>query len=120
MITPAIEPQLYRAIIAKVQELGGVVHAIGGMEDHVHLALSAPPTVTLSDFIGQVKGNSSHFVNHQCHPEVPFAWQREYGVLTFGEKYLNNVIDYVQNQRHHHEMKTVYRGMECTVEEESG
>ena len=36
LIDSALEPDLYRAIVAKAQGLGAFVHAIGGMEAFVH------------------------------------------------------------------------------------
>ena len=60
LILPTFEPDLYRAIAAKVKELEGSVHAIGGIEDHIHLAVSMSPKVSLAKFINEVKGNSSH------------------------------------------------------------
>ena len=38
------------------------IHEIGGAETHVHLAATIPPTVVVSDLIGQFKGASSHAV----------------------------------------------------------
>ncbi len=64
-----IEPEIYRAITAKAQDMEGFVHAVGGVEDHVHLAVSIPPKIALAKFIGKVKGNSSHFVNHVLKPD---------------------------------------------------
>ena len=45
LIDAALEPDLYRAVAAKAQVLGGFVHAVGGVEDHVHLAVSVPPKI---------------------------------------------------------------------------
>jgi putative transposase len=42
---------------------GAFVHEIGGIETHVHIAVTIPPTLAISDFIGQLKGGSSHDVN---------------------------------------------------------
>ena len=39
LIDSALEPDLYRAIVAKAQGLGAFVHAIGGMEDLISLCL---------------------------------------------------------------------------------
>jgi REP element-mobilizing transposase RayT len=101
-ILPSFEKQLHGAVAAKAIELGGVVHAVGGMEDHLHLAVSAPPKISLSRFVGEIKGNSSHFVNHVIEPDLEFYWQEEYGVVSFGEKDLSYVVRYVHNQRNHH------------------
>ena len=100
LIQPEIGPSLHNVIAAKATRIGGFVHAVGGVEDHVHLVVSVPPKLSLSDFISQVKGNSSHFANHELN--VLFAWQAEYGVVSFGGKQLDIVIKYVKNQRQHH------------------
>ncbi|MBI3168987.1 MAG: IS200/IS605 family transposase [Chloroflexi bacterium] len=112
LIDSALEPDLYRAIAAKVQDLGGFVYAIGGMEDHTHLAVSVPPKLAPAKFIGDVKGNSSHFVNHVIKPDFEFYWQDEYGVLSFGEKNLPAVVRYIHNQKQHHAEGTLIAAME--------
>lgn len=102
LIDPAFEPELYQAIAAKSQKLDGIVHAIGGIEDHIHLAVSIPPKLAPAKFIGDVKGNSSHFVNHVIQPEFEFRWQAEYGLLSFGERNISTIIRYIHNQKQHH------------------
>ena len=102
IIMPEFEANLHSAIAAKVKEMGGIVHAIGGMEEHVHLAASVPPKLALATFIGELKGNTSHFVNHVIRPEFKLYWQDEYGVLSFGEKNLPYIVRYIKNQKQHH------------------
>ena len=111
-IDAVIEPEIQRVIAAKVQDMEGFVYAIDGVEDHVHLAVSIPPKVAPAKFIGEVKGNSSHFVNHVLKPDFEFYWQEEYGVLSFGEKNLSAVIRYIQNQKQHHTDGTLIAEME--------
>lgn len=102
LIDSTLEPEIYRTIVAKVQDMEGFVHAIGGTSDHVHIAVSVPPKVALAKFAGDVKGNSSHYVNHVIKPDFEFYWQGEYGVLSFGEKNLAAVVRYIHNQKKHH------------------
>lgn len=111
-IEASIEADVYRAIAAKVQDMGGFVHAIGGIEDHVHLAASIPPKIAPAKFVGDVKGNCSHFVNHVIKPGFEFYWQDEYGVLSFGEKNLSAVVRYIHNQKQHHADGTLVAVME--------
>lgn len=63
LIDSVLEPELYRAIAAKAQKLGGFMHAIGGIEDHVHFAVSIPPKVgvarTVINHRATYKGGSS-------------------------------------------------------------
>jgi REP element-mobilizing transposase RayT len=112
LIESAFESELYRAIVAKVKNMGGFIHAIGGTEDHVHLAVSIPPKVAPAKFIGDVKGNSSHYVNHIIKPDFEFYWQNEYGVLSFGEKNLPAIVKYIHNQKQHHADGTLIATME--------
>ncbi|MCW5851299.1 MAG: transposase [Anaerolineae bacterium] len=42
LIQPSFEVALHRVMTAKVEELDGRVFAIGGVDDHVHLAVSIP------------------------------------------------------------------------------
>ena len=112
LIDAALEPELYRAIAAKAKEMEGFVHAIGGIETHVHLAVSVPPKVAPAKFVGDVKGNSSHFVNYVIKPDFEFHWQDEYGVFSFSEKNLTAVVRYIQNQKQHHTEGTLVAAME--------
>jgi len=116
LIEPSIEPDLYRAIAAKIKEMDGFVHAIGGTIEHVHVAVSIPPKLAPAKFIGDVKGNSSHFVNHVVKPGYDFYWQDEYGVLSFGEKNLPAIVRYIQNQKQHHVKGTLIEAMERIAE----
>ncbi len=111
-IDPEWESSLHNVIAAKAAELRGMVHTVGGIEDHVHLVVSVPPSIALSEFIGQVKGNSSHFVNHEIKSDYHFAWQGQYGVVSFGGKQLDTVVKYVKNQREHHTAGTTITFLE--------
>ncbi|KAA3664996.1 MAG: IS200/IS605 family transposase [Chloroflexi bacterium] len=64
IIDSTLEPQLHTTIRGKGIELGGVIHAVGGMEEHVHVVASIPPRLAVAFFVGQLKGASSHWVNH--------------------------------------------------------
>ena len=120
LIVGDVEPRFHHAIEAKACELGATVYAVGGIEDHVHLAVAVPPSISLSNFIGQVKGNSSHFMNHVLCPSYNFEWQDGFGVVSFGPKQLQYVIDYIRNQRRHHQTNSTHIGLEPFDENETG
>ena len=106
------EASLHTAIASKAIELQAVVHAVGGIDNHVHLVVSVPPKIALSTFVGQVKGNTSHFVNHEIRPGYAFAWQDEYGAVTFGERHLGWVVRYAHDQARHHAEGTAVSRLE--------
>ena len=101
-IGSALEPELHSYLRGKGIELGAIVHAVGGMPDHVHVVASIPPRLAIAKFVGQLKGASSHWVNHLSVHLGPFGWQEGYGVLSFGKSALPQVVEYVRTQRERH------------------
>jgi len=102
LITEHIEEQLYEYITMKSDELKSIVHATGGIHDHIHLVVSIPPTLSISGYVGKIKGSSSHFVNHRLDKVQAFAWQEKYGVFSLGFKQLESAVNYVIRQKDHH------------------
>lgn len=85
-----------------LQTPGVVVHEIGGTADHVHLAVSIPPTVVIADWIGELKGATSHYFNHETCNRKVLGRQDGYGVVSFGTKDLPWVVAYIRNQKRRH------------------
>ncbi len=75
------------------------VHAIGGMEDHIHLLLQIPPTLTLAKAVLAVKSNSSRWIKQRVHE---FAWQEGYGAFSVSKSNIAAVVRYIQDQEKHH------------------
>jgi putative transposase len=105
---PLIEDErlvvIERSIRSTSLGMGAVLHAIGSMPDHVHVAVSIPPRIAISSFVQQVKGESSHLLNHAAGHDGQdwFRWQPQYGAVSFGERSLAQGVAYVENQRAHH------------------
>ncbi len=113
LITPDMEPDLYGYIIGKAVAFGAIVHAIDGATNHTHMIASVPPSLALSDFLKEIKGSSSHHINHGAikYP-LTFAWQGGYGVFSLGGKQLDDAIAYVLNQKEHHARGTLIPALE--------
>src|SRR5438105_10513170 len=76
IITSEIEPRPYRYIRSySLQSSGLIFHEIGGTETHIHIAVTIPPTLLISDWIGKLKGASSHHVNHKLVNRKLLDWQ---------------------------------------------
>jgi REP element-mobilizing transposase RayT len=106
-------------LYGKAKELGILVHAVGGVEDHVHAVVSIPPRLGVADCVGKLKGATSHRVNQETGQSA-FRWQGGYGALSIGGRSLATVIAYARNQREHHRsggsLVAVYE--RCTEEED--
>ncbi len=112
MINAKIEERLYHYLTHKILETkGAVLHAIGGIETHVHIGVSLQPNILVSDWVGKLKGSSSHYINHEVQPKA-LEWQRGYGIVTFGTKDLKWVVNYIENQKGHHKRGTIHERLE--------
>lgn len=114
LITMDIERALYPFLEDKVRELHGYAYAIGGVQDHVHAVLTIPPTISVSEMIGKLKGGSSHFLNKELHATVEFAWQGGYGVTSVAPYHLQKMINYVMHQKGHHRSGHLFDEFEQT------
>ena len=111
LIEPAWEADLYGYMWGKATALECIPHTIGGMPDHIHVVISIPPKVAVAKIIGQLKGASSHHINENYAKGV-FAWQAEYGILSFSAKALPSIVEYVKNQKKHHSQNTIKAALE--------
>jgi putative transposase len=120
LLIPEIEPLAHRFLKKRIIETpGAFVHEIGGTETHVHIAISIPPTLTISELVGQLKGGSSHDINQAVgRRQKVLEWQAGYGVVSFGTGDLPWVIEYVRNQRQHHARGTVHDRLERITDDE--
>ena len=113
LISPDVEPVLYGYMIGKAHSLECITHAIGGIEDHIHLVVSVPPKLSISDFVKIIKGSSAHHLNHgQSHFGTMFGWQRGYGIFSLGSQQLTQAVEYVRNQKPHHSRGTLVPTLE--------
>ncbi|MDJ0736313.1 MAG: IS200/IS605 family transposase [Nostocaceae cyanobacterium] len=115
LITPNRETDLYNYIIDKANNLNCIIYAINRIEDHIHIIVSIPPSLSIAEFTKNIKGSSAHLLNknHRLSADaIPFAWQRGYGVLSLGSKQLEQAISYVKNQKNHHSQGTAIPSLE--------
>jgi len=114
LISPSRESQLTALLIRKCNELGVRVYAVGVMSNHVHLIVGIPPRMSVADVVKNLKG----FVSFTFGKG--FAWQRGYGVMTFGEGQRPQAITYVQNQKEIHARGETNRWLERYDEYDDG
>ncbi|HEY9648902.1 MAG TPA: IS200/IS605 family transposase [Chroococcidiopsis sp.] len=107
LITPEREVSLYSFIRLKTKELGGSIHAVGGVADHVHVIAEVPASLAIAAYIKQLKGSSSRYLNvtHPM-PDAKFKWQHEYGAFSLSKRNLTIAIAYVESQPQHHAAHT--------------
>lgn len=83
-----------------VKTLGSEAVSIGGVTDHVHLLVVLPRTLTIADFMKELKRVSSLWA-HENGMEK-FHWQSGYGAFSVSQSNVDQVDAYIRNQVEHH------------------
>jgi putative transposase len=98
--------ELQKYITGIVQNRKQKMLAINNMPDHLHLFVGFGTTMSMADFMEEVKAISSKFINEKGWVKGKFEWQRGYGVFSYSRSQIDNVIKYIMNQQDHHKKKT--------------
>jgi REP element-mobilizing transposase RayT len=101
LITDDVRAVLYPVLLRKARELDCTVHALGGIEDHVHMLVAYPAPICMSEILKGTKGASSHAMRTAI-PDRFFKWQGSYGAITVSPAHLPRLIRYIENQADHH------------------
>lgn len=75
---------------------------IGGIENHIHTLILAPPILSPSKISQFLKGDSSKWIHQEFFDLRGFAWQDGFGAFSVSKSNVPKVIDYIKNQRRHH------------------
>ena len=65
LIDPDWEDRLYGYIGGIIRQERGVLLAVGGMPDHVHLLVGNRPDAALSDLLREIKSHSSGWLHNE-------------------------------------------------------
>ncbi|HYI07630.1 MAG TPA: IS200/IS605 family transposase [Thermoanaerobaculia bacterium] len=106
IITPDLEARLLPYFGGIVRQLGGTVLVSNTVPDHVHLLIELPPTITMSEAIGQLKGSSSKWIHDSFPERRTFAWQRGFGAFSVSRSNVPGVARYIESQKEHHRKVT--------------
>jgi len=106
LIVPDLKPELYAYLGGLTRELKGKAYGINGTDDHIHMLISLPPVVSISDALRFLKSNSSGWVHDKWSRRRSFAWQLGYGAFSVSKSNVPEVLKYIRNQETHHRRVT--------------
>jgi REP element-mobilizing transposase RayT len=102
LIHSSWEEELYKYITGIVQQNKHKMLAINGMPDHIHLLIGFQTTQSISDLMQDVKAYSSKWINERKLVKSRFEWQEGYGGFSYSKSQVNQVVQYILNQKEHH------------------
>jgi putative transposase len=108
--TPALDtsvrPALHAYLGTAARNADCECYRLGGVADHVHLAIRISRTITIAKLVENLKTSSSKWLKTQSPTLAGFAWQRGYGAFSVGPSDLEALRGYIDTQEEHHRTRT--------------
>jgi putative transposase len=95
-----IVPNLHAYLAGTARKLDCECFRVGGVADHIHLAVRLASTRTAAKVVSEIKTGSSAWMKQQG--VANFAWQRGYGLFSVGPADIGVLIHYIDGQKAHH------------------
>lgn len=107
---PFLDPETRRKLHAYLATVARNVdcecYRVGGVADHVHLAIRLSRTLTIAKLVENLKTSSSKWLKTESSALASFSWQRGYGCFSVGPTDLDSLCAYIDNQPEHHRART--------------
>jgi REP element-mobilizing transposase RayT len=101
-------PRIFQYIGGVIKGMDGIPIVVGGIEDHIHILASLPKTMALTDFVRNIKANSSKWIKTLDCYYTPFCWQDGYGAFSVSPSLLDKTINYIRKQEEHHRKRSFH------------
>lgn len=75
---------------------------VGGVPDHVHILARQSRTITLADWVKELKRGSSLWIKEREPALEAFHWQAGYGAFSVSQSQSARVDNYIARQEEHH------------------
>jgi REP element-mobilizing transposase RayT len=109
-IPEALQPHLH-AYLAKIcdnQDSSSLI--VGGIHDHVHVLCRMSKNITSAKLLEELKTHSSKWIKRQSSEFgmmlSKFTWQKGYGIFSVSASQVDNVKEYILNQKEHHRKRS--------------
>jgi REP element-mobilizing transposase RayT len=106
MIAPDLQPRLFEYMGGTARGRNTTLIAAGGMPDHVHLLVSLGKEIALSDYLREMKAQSSKWIHKTFSSRSEFAWQAGYGAFAVSYSQIDDVKKYIHHQEVHHRTRS--------------
>jgi len=102
LLDDSVRSELYAYLATVARNAKCECYRVGGVADHVHLAVRLSRTMNVSEMVEQLKSSSSKWLKTQSPALSKFAWQRGYGAFSVGPADLDALTQYIDAQEVHH------------------
>ena len=106
VLDATVRPALHAYLATVSRNVDCECFRVGGVADHVHLAVRLSRTITMAQLVEELKTSSSKWLKTQSPALAAFALQRGYGAFSVGPSDLNALLHYIDTQEEHHKTRT--------------
>jgi len=106
MLGATVRPALHAYLATVARNADCECYRVGGVADHVHIAVRLSRTITVATLVEKLKTSSSKWLKTQSPDLAGFSWQRGYGAFSVGLANLDDLRRYIDNQEEHHRVRT--------------
>lgn len=105
-LTPEIRDRLWKFLggIARKNNFEPII--VGGYEDHCHVLVSLPSSMSIAKAVQLLKGGSSKWISDTFPEMKNFYWQNAYGAFSVSISHIDRTVAYIKNQEEHHKRQT--------------
>ena len=104
-----IRPGMHAYLASVIHSSEGICVRVGGVADHVHVAMFLSRVDSIALVVERLKVASSKWIKMQDPKFARFAWQRGYAVFSVGLTDRAALVRYVDDQVKHHQRRD-YQG----------
>lgn len=102
----AVRPELHAYIGGIVRDVKGDLLAAASVEDHIHLLVAHPRTISPAGLVEEIKTGSSKWLETRPGVFHAFHWQNGYGVFSISPSHRSALEAYFAGQAEHHRRTT--------------
>jgi putative transposase len=117
MITRELRSRLLSHLRDNATSKGIRLDSLNAVSDHVHVLVSLGSDQSIAKVAQLLKGESSHWINHEKLTPFKFEWQEEYIAVSVSDSLVDVVRNYIKNQEAHHGKKSFAEEYEKFMQE---
>ncbi len=105
-LAPGIREKTHAFLAGAVRQCDCEAFRVGGVADHVYLAVRLSRTLSVAELVKDVKTASSKWLKSQDPAFTAFHWQQGSGAFSVGMSQKEALLQYVDTQQEHHRIRT--------------
>jgi putative transposase len=118
---PYLKDQISDEVISHIRENAKAksiyIDHINGYKEHLHALISLGSSHSISEVMQKIKGESSFWINKNKLTRLKFEWQDDFYSVSIGMDQLDQLRNYIRNQRLHHQNLTFEDELDKMIKE---